>query len=264
MEKFILAGDTATRYREEGTGDKVILLVHGYMESLDVWDELFDLLQKDYRVVAYDLPGHGISEIKSETHTMEFLADCGVEILKKLGIENCNIIGHSMGGYVALAFAKKYPEMCQSITLLHSSPFADTEERKKSRQKEIEFIKMGKKEMFARINPGKSFAPQNRKAQFEAIEFMCEQSLITEDEGAVALLNGAMLREPMNDMLHELKAKQLFIFGKFDEFIPNEYAEEIIKQHPQANVVWMQESGHMSFIEQTDEFVKVVKEFIEH
>ncbi|MFI3261744.1 MAG: alpha/beta fold hydrolase [Rikenellaceae bacterium] len=158
MERFVFAGETATRYREEGTAEKCILLLHGYMESIDVWDELFDYLKKDYRVIAYDLPGHGISEIKSEVHTMDYLAECGMHILKDLGIEKCNIVGHSMGGYVALAFAQNYPEMCESITLLHSSPFADSEQRKKDRQKEIDLIKAGKKEMFARVNPGKCFA----------------------------------------------------------------------------------------------------------
>ncbi|MFI3267743.1 MAG: alpha/beta hydrolase [Rikenellaceae bacterium] len=263
MEKFIFAGDTATRYREEGNGEKCILLLHGYMESIDVWDELFDVLKKEYRVIAFDLPGHGISEIKSETHTMNFLAECGFHILKDLNIEKCNVIGHSMGGYVALAFAKNYPEMCESITLLHSSPFSDTEERKASRQKEIDLIKAGKKEMFARVNPGKCFAAKNRKKQLEAIEFMCEQALITEDEGAIALLNGIMQREEMNDMLHNLAAKQLFVFGKHDEFIPVEYAEQITEKHPQAQVLWLEDSGHMGFIEETELFTSELKSFLQ-
>lgn len=262
MEKFIFVNKIATRYREEGQSDNVILLLHGYMESIDVWDDFINYLKDDYRVITFDLPGHGISEIKSEVHSMEFLADCAISLLEDLKISNCNVIGHSMGGYVALAFAAKRPDMCTSITLLHSSPLGDTEERKEARKKEIEFIKQGRKEMFARINPGKCFAAQNRKKHFEEIEFLQEQFLMTEDEGAIAILNGIMIRKEMNQMLHELKAKQLFIFGRYDEFIPNEYAEKIIEEHPQAEVIWLENSGHMGFIEEPNILTEKLKLFL--
>lgn len=258
MEKFILLNSTATRYSDSSTEGSVIVLLHGYMESLDIWSEISESLQTTHRVISIDLPGHGISEVKHEIHTMKFLSDSVALLLENLSISKCCMVGHSMGGYVALQFAKDYPQLLDSIVLLHSSPFEDTPERAKLRLREIELIEKGKKDILAQLNPGKCFAPQNRKPFAEDINALSEQIYLTEDEGAIAILKGMMDREPMNDMLHKLQAKQVFIFGRFDEFIPIEYAEKIAETHPQAKCVWMENSGHMSFIEQRDKVVEVL------
>ena len=105
-EKFIMAGDCAIRVSDTRRGDRTVVLLHGYLESLDVWDEFTALLAPSLRVVALDLPGHGVSEIKGEIHTMEFLADTVHAALDTLGIERAILVGHSMGGYVALEFLR--------------------------------------------------------------------------------------------------------------------------------------------------------------
>lgn len=127
MEKFVMAGDTAVRYRDVGIGDRAILLIHGYLCSLEVWDDFAGMLGKEYRVISFDVPGHGISEVKGEIHTMEFIADTIAALLQKIEVEKVDVVGHSMGGYIALAFAKKYEQMCSSIALFHSHPNCDSE-----------------------------------------------------------------------------------------------------------------------------------------
>ena len=105
VEKFIMAGDTPLHICDSEEGEKVVVLLHGYLENMLVWDDFVPLLYKDVRVVTLDIPGHGISVVKGEIHTMEYLADVVAAALDKLGIAKATIVGHSMGGYVALLSA---------------------------------------------------------------------------------------------------------------------------------------------------------------
>ena len=150
IEKFIMAGPTALHVCDSQQGERCIVLLHGYLESMLVWEDFIPYLYKDLRVVTLDLPGHGISVVTGECHTMEFLADTVAEGLKALGIERCTLVGHSMGGYVALAFCERHPEMLDGLVLLSSTPNPDTEEKAENRRREIALVQAGKKEMLAR------------------------------------------------------------------------------------------------------------------
>lgn len=250
VEKFLMAGDTALHICDSEQGERCIVLLHGYLESLLVWEEFVPLLYKQVRVVTLDLPGHGISEIKGETHSMEFLADTVKGALDALGIKRCTLVGHSMGGYVALAFCERYPERLERLVLLSSTPNADTPEKAENRRREIALVKAGKKEMLARVAPSAGFAEQNRSRMKDAIEDLTEQVFLTEEEGIVALLNGMIARPDRNDMLRNSSVPQLFIFGKKDNYIPLEVAEQLAASHPQAEVLWLENSGHMGFLEE--------------
>ena len=101
------------------------------------------MLAKHCRVISLDLPGHGISEIKGEIHTMEFLAETAHGLLESLGVERYAVIGHSMGGYVAMEMMKKWPSAISGAIFLHSHPFGDTPQRAEDRMREIELIRSG-------------------------------------------------------------------------------------------------------------------------
>lgn len=263
MEKFIMAGGKALHYTDSESGDKAVLLLHGYMESLHVWGDFADMLaEAGYRVIALDLPGHGISEVYGEMHTMEMLAATAAELLDKLSVEKVNVIGHSMGGYVALEMADKFPDILESLTLFSSTPNADTEEKKEDRRREMEIVRSGRKEMLSKVLPGKGFAPQNRKAMEEDIEDFALQLMLTENEGIVALLNGMMERKDMNLALTRLHIPQLFIFGKYDEYIPREVAESVMDKNPQAQVAWLENSGHNGFLEEPERSLEVIGGFL--
>lgn len=263
MEKFIVAGGTAVRYFDQGCGEKAVLLLHGYLESIEVWEDFAAGLSERFRVVGLDLPGHGISEVTGPVHSMEYLASVAADLLKQCGVDRCVVVGHSMGGYVAQAFAVAYPEMTAGLVLLHSTPGADTPERKEHRRREIELIRAGKKEALAHVLPGKGFAPGNRKRFAELIEGLSEQVALTEDEGILALLNGMMQRRDLNDALRALDRPQLFVFGKQDEYIPVEAAQAVAAAHPKAEVLWLEHSGHMGFVEEEALVLIVVSGFIE-
>ena len=261
MEKFIMAGGCAVRISDTEKGSCTIVLLHGYLESLDVWDDFTKLISKQARVVAIDLPGHGVSEVKGEIHTMEFMADVVYGALAKLGVEKPVIVGHSMGGYVALEFIRKYPDYASGLVLFHSTANPDTEKKKADREREIDLITGGKKELIARSFPHVGFAPGNRERLTDKIEELSEQIILTEDEGIIAVLRGIRDREDMNEMMRSSKLPQLIILGRFDEYITPEIAEEFVKGQPQAKVVWLEESGHMGFEEEPQKGAQAILDF---
>ncbi|WP_295962494.1 alpha/beta hydrolase [uncultured Alistipes sp.] len=262
IEKFIMAGSTALHVCDSQAGEKCVVLLHGYLESMLVWEDFIPYLYKEVRVITLDLPGHGISVVTGEIHTMDFLADTIADALKALGIEKCTLVGHSMGGYVALAFCERHPEMLDGLVLFSSTPNPDTPEKAENRRREIALVKAGKKDMLARVAPAAGFAEQNRTRMRDYIEDLTEQVFITEDEGIVALLNGMIARRDQNEMLRRSPVPQLFILGKKDNYIPPEAAEKIIAEHPQAKVVWLENSGHMGFLEEPEAAARAILGFV--
>lgn len=262
IEKFIMAGETPMHVADSERGDKCVVLLHGYLESMIVWDEFVSLLTPHFRVVTLDLPGHGISLVKGEVHTMEYLADCVGQTMEALGIERYSVVGHSMGGYVSLAMLDKYSDRLDSVTLLSSTTTRDTDEKCDRRRREIELVKAGKKSMMARLVPHAGFAPQNVKRLKDHVEDMEELILITEDEGVIAILGGMIERKDRDEQLRNSPVRHMFIFGRHDFYIPNEVAEELERTHPEARTTWLSESGHMGFIEESEKCAQAIIDFI--
>lgn len=261
-EKFIMAGQTALHVCDSEAGDRCVVLLHGYLESMLVWEEFVPYLYKQVRVVTLDLPGHGISVVTGEIHTMDFLADTVAEGLRTLGIERCTLVGHSMGGYVALAFCERHPDMLDGLVLLSSTPNPDTPEKAENRRREIELVRAGKKDLLARVAPAAGFAEQNRVRMQDAIEDLSEQVFVTEDEGIVALLSGMITRRDQNEMLRKTSVPVLFILGRKDDYIPVEAAEAMVAAHPEARVVWLENSGHMGFLEEPEATARAILDFV--
>ena len=261
-EKFLMANGTALHLCDSEKGERCVVLLHGYLESMLVWDDFVPLLYKQGRVITLVLPGHGISEVKGELHSMEFLADTVKGALDSLGIERCTLVGHSMGGYVALAFAERHPEQLEGLVLLSSTPNPDSETKREDRLREIALVKAGKKEALARIAPAAGFAVENRARMRDYIEELEEQVFLTEEEGIVALLNGMRERPDRNEMLRKLSKPQLFILGKQDGYIPLEVAETLVATHPQAEVCWLEHSGHMGFLEEPEATAEALLRFV--
>lgn len=261
IEKFIMAGPTALHICDSQQGDHCIVLLHGYLESMLVWEDFIPYLYKEVRVVTLDLPGHGISVVQGEEHSMDFLADTVADALRALGIARCTLVGHSMGGYVALAFCERHPEMLDGVVLLSSTPNPDTPEKAENRRREIALVRAGKKELLARVAPAAGFAEENRDRMKDYIEDLTEQVFVTEDDGIVALLNGMIGRKDQNAMLRETRVPVLFILGRKDGYIPAEVAEKMVADHPEARVVWLENSGHMGFLEEPETTAKALLDF---
>ena len=261
-EKFIMAGDTALHVADSGRGERCVVLVHGYLESMYVWDDFVPLLTPHVRVVTVDVPGHGVSQVLGEVHTMEMMADVLHGMLDALGIERATFVGHSMGGYISLAFCAKYPERMDGLVLLSSSPCPDDETKRENRRREIALVRAGKKDVLAHVAPETGFAVQNRERLKDYIEDLVEQVHVTEDEGIVALLGGMIARVDQNAMLRASRVPQLFILGRHDNYIPVEAAERFVADNPQAQVVWLDASGHMGFIEEPERCAAAILGFV--
>lgn len=261
-EKFVMAGSTALHVADSGAGERCVVLLHGYLESMYVWDDFLPLLTDKVRVITVDIPGHGVSVVSGEVHTMEWIADVLHDMLDAMGLDKVTMVGHSMGGYISLAFCAKYPERLDGLVLLSSSPFPDTELKRENRRREIALVKAGKKDALARVAPETGFAPHNRQRLKSYIEDLVECVHVTEDEGIVALLGGMIARVDQNDMLRTSPVKQLFILGKHDAYISVEAAEEFIALNPQARVAWLEQSGHMGFIEEPEACAEALLGFV--
>ncbi|MBN1339311.1 MAG: alpha/beta fold hydrolase, partial [Bacteroidales bacterium] len=126
-------------YSDTGTGPAIVLL-HGFLESLEIWDDFTKELSKEFRIIAIDLPGFGKSSDVAEVHTMEMMAKAVYEVLSHLNTGQVVITGHSMGGYAALAFAASHPEKMKGLVIFHSHAAADSEEARINRDRAIRAV----------------------------------------------------------------------------------------------------------------------------
>src|SRR5690554_2956116 len=117
-----------------------MVLLHGFLESSKMWDPLLPELSKDRKIITIDLPGLGESGVISEIHSMELMAEVIDSVLNHLQIASATFVGHSMGGYVTLAYAEMFPDRVEKIVLLNSTPIADSEERKEIRGRALKII----------------------------------------------------------------------------------------------------------------------------
>jgi pimeloyl-ACP methyl ester carboxylesterase len=169
------------------TEKKPLVLLHGYLETLQIWDT-FNLLTEDaFRVIAPDLPGHGLTGTYN-VNTVEKQADMLFEYLERQQIGTVLLAGHSMGGYVAQSFAMRYPGKVSALVLMHAVPWPDSDEKKAARDRDIEKIQMGKLEQVAQRDVPLMYAPGNRKRLNEIIESTLVQAGIHDPAGIVASL----------------------------------------------------------------------------
>lgn len=260
MEKFSRILDIPVRLQWEGKGEAVLLL-HGYLETLEVWDEFAAALSKHCKVIRLDLPGHGFSGTKAEINSMDDMAKVAREVLREAGEEKAHLLGHSMGGYVALAFASQFPEATSSLCLFHSTPYADTPEKKEKRQREIELIAAGKLPLLLDAQMTQVFADENVGKFEEKIADMQGCSMAMEAEGVMASIRGLGNREDRQEFLRGFKKDLLFVFGAKDNFIGSETTEKMKSEFPHAQVLDLEHSGHCGFVEEKDKSVQALLQF---
>lgn len=258
---FLFLDGGKINYSESGNGPAIILL-HGYLESSDVWNGFAEKLGTDFRVISVDLPGHGLSDIFSPVHTMEFMASVIRELLDSKGIKKAFLCGHSLGGYVALAFLELFPEYLSGYCLFHSHPFPDSPEAIEKRLREIAIVKAGKKELMYPENVTRMFATSNLPGCQEALQRSKEIASRIPGEGIIAVLNGMMKRPSRLLLMEKGKIPCLWILGSMDNYIPCEQTLTRVNLPPNAKAVILENSGHIGFIEETDRSVMIIKDFV--
>lgn len=256
--KTLLYKNTKISYSEDGKGTAIVLL-HGYLENKEMWNGFIPELSKKYRIITIDLLGHGATECLGYVHTMEDQADVVHAVLSHLKIRKAVFIGHSMGGYVALAFAELYPEVMKGLVLLNSTSKADSHERKINRNRAIKAVKQNY-ETFVRMSIANLFSEDNRERLADEIEKVKLEALKTPLQGIVAALEGMKIRKDREVLLHFAPYPILLILGKKDGVL---IYEDNLEQITGTNVQLVTfEDGHMSHIENEKELLKVLLNYL--
>jgi len=237
----------------------VVVLLHGFLENNTMWNDIVSILSQNNRVITIDLLGHGKTENLSYIHTMEEQAQMIKAVLNNLRLRRYIIVGHSLGGYVALALAELYPENIKKLVLINSTAFADTPEKQKNRARAINMVKQNKN-TFIKVAIPNLFTEKSRLKFKKEIEFVKKEALKTSLQGVIASLEGMKIRKDRTIVLHDNSFKKLFIIGEKDPLL--DY-NTLIKQTKNTNTqIAIFSNGHMSHIENYNELVLSLSEFI--
>jgi pimeloyl-ACP methyl ester carboxylesterase len=250
--------NTKISYTDAGKGTTVVLL-HGFLENSTMWNYLAPVLAKKNRVVCIDLLGHGQTDCLGYVHTMEDMADSVHHVLAELKIRKAVFVGHSMGGYVALAFAELYPEFMKGLVLLNSTSRGDSDERIVNRTRAIKAVKQNYVAA-VRMSIANLFSEENREKLVEQIEWVREEALQTPLQGIIAAQEGMKLRKDREVLLHFAPYPIMLILGKKDPVLNY---EENLEQIEGTNVKLVTfNDGHMSHLENQAELEKVLISFL--
>lgn len=260
MDKHFFFEHKRITYTDDGTGN-AILLIHGYLESKSTWDAFGQDLAKSYRVITIDLPGHGNSELVSETQSMELMAEVARDLLVNLGIRRALICGHSLGGYVALAFADLYPALLYGYCLFHSHPFADTPEALEKREREIGLIEAGKKDLMYPENVKRMFAESNLEKFQSELERSKEIAAQIPGKGIIAVLRGMMARPSRLGVMEKGNVPCLWILGTMDNYVDFNKMKTGVKLPHGSFTEVLENSGHLGFIEEKDKSLSLIRSF---
>ena len=258
MRNSFLYKNTHINFTETGKGSAVVLL-HGFLENSAMWNEIAKVLSKRNRVICIDLLGHGQTENLGYIHSMEDQAQMVKAVLNHLKLRKYVFVGHSMGGYVALAFAKLFPESVKGLCLMNSPALPDSEEKKLSRDRAIKAVKQNHK-TFVRIAIPMLFAEKNREIFLKEIEQITKEALQLSSQGIIAALEGMKIRKNQTSIYKTANFPIQMVIGKQDPAL--DY-DSLINQTKNTKVKVIEfPDGHMSHVENKEKLIKNLSDFI--
>lgn len=277
QSKFVNVNGINISYMDEGNGNEVLLLVHGLASNGGFWRYNISELSKKYRVIAVDLPGYGKSDKGAYKYNMTFYADVLSGMLKALNIPKVDYVGHSMGGQIGIWFSFRHPEQLTNLILVDPAGLEKFSQGEGDWLKEVMTIDYVKKTTEDRIRANLALNFYNWDNS--KYEWMVEERARLVDApdfenfcyAVVRCVNG-MLDEPTSDMLRNINVPTYIIFGKQDGLIPNpilhggfpkDIADIGMNNIPGAQLVLLNDAGHLSMVEKSSEFNKIIVNFLQ-
>jgi pimeloyl-ACP methyl ester carboxylesterase len=266
--KHIIFCDKKIFYRVEGKG-KPVMLVHGFAEDGNIWKYQVEKLREHFRVIVPDIPGSGKSdrldgEISLEDYAKVLKAIADKEIaVTETGEENLfTLIGHSMGGYITMAFAEKYPGSLNAFGLFHSSAYEDDEAKKNMRRKGIEFIRNNGAPAFLRTATPNLFSKKTRECNPELVEELIEETKYFSPESLIQYYEAMIQRPDRTCVLKTFSKPVLFIIGKYDNAVPLQSALQQCHLPGISHIHILQNSAHMGMWEERDKATQSLFSFL--
>lgn len=259
MWKSVMHKEQPVFYRDQGSGEAVVLL-HGFGETGDVWQQQAEVLSEHFRVLIPDLPGSGRSAITDDM-SMEGLAAVLLHLLNQENISRCILIGHSMGGYIALSFAAQYDKYLRGLGLFHSTAYADSEEKKLARRKGIGFIEEYGAHAFLKTSSPNLFSPLIHDQQPALIEEFVEGLRNFSADALVLYYKAMMARPDHTEVLRKATYPVLFVMGPYDQAVPMADSLRLCTLPGKSYIYTLASSGHMGMLEQPALSGKILLQF---
>jgi pimeloyl-ACP methyl ester carboxylesterase len=261
MLQKMLEGNHSLSYFITGKGNQTIILIHGFGEDSRIWKQQISYLENDYRLFVPDLPGTGQSAIGNSELSMESMAEAIKQMMDEEKIDQCIMLGHSMGGYVTLAFAELYPERLRAFGLIHSTAYADNEEKKAAREKSILFIKEHSAAEFMKTTIPNLFSQSFNSEHKDVVDELITQSNQFTAEALIAYYRAMINRPYRSHILQKTTAPVLFFIGEEDKAVnpADALAQTALPTVCMAKLV--PGIAHMGMLEATTELNFTIGEF---
>jgi len=265
MQKKFNHNNVEISYAIEGEGLPVVLL-HGLPLKGSIWNQQVDFLKSRCKLIVPDIPGSGKSvfeKTEPEATTIEYYASCIHALLQYENINGCLMLGHSLGGYISLAYAEKYPEYLNGFGLVHSTAFADSEERKQMRVKGIAMIDEYGAYAFLKSTTPNLFGKKFKAEHSEKINALIEEGRNFSKEALQNYYKAMMQRPDRTSVLKNSNVPVLFIMGTEDTAVP---MKDVLQQAHLPRIAYihiLEDTGHVGMWECPPEMNAALLEFIE-
>ncbi|HSP12791.1 MAG TPA: alpha/beta hydrolase [Salegentibacter sp.] len=237
--------NTSIQFSTKGTGNPLVLL-HGFLESSDIWEDFQKSVSEKRQVVCIDLPGHGRSGCIDQVHTMRDMAQAVKAVLDELNIDRAFLAGHSMGGYVNLEFQNIFPTIPTGLALINSTPKADSEERRIIRDRATELVFKNKR-AFVNMAISNLLTPENNKRFKPQVDELKHRALNFPKEGIIAALQGMKVRADHSQLLESVKFPKYIIAGEKDPIMGYNEIKKVASTCKTG--FFSYPGGHLAFIE---------------
>lgn len=264
MKKEIEQGPfKRTKYYVSGEGFPV-MLVHGFGEDHRIWQHVSSALEKHYRIIIPDLPGTGSSPLPKEEVSMELLAASLIAILDAEDIAQCILVGHSMGGYVSLALTEHFPERLSGLSLVHSSTYADDEEKKLARGKAIRLIQNEGKEPFLNAMIPNLYAESFATQQPETLKWHLTMAMELSSQSLEAYYQAMINRPARTSIISNTKIPVQFVIGTEDKAINPQSVLQQSYLPEKSDVHVLEGIGHSSMMESPERLNAILNSFCKY